>query len=308
MPPSTEPAAQRSRAHGALASTSRIQILTLLRSRGTALEVAQIATHTGLHPNTVRFHLRILTDAGLACCRTDPRGGAGRPRLVYTAASDGSPHPDGFHLLADILTSYLATSSAVPAGLAEEAGQAFARRHQQAVADVPADAALGQMTAMYAELGFEPELVADGQDMQLRLRACPFAALAGKYPEVVCAMHLGLLRGTLHQLGAPVTARRLRPFVEPHLCIAHLEPPPTRTPRGEGQALRGDGGGCEMGDECAAERREIAGIAAGDQVAVGDDFLVDDRAAGVADVGADTGVAGQGPPRTTSASTSVHGP
>lgn len=224
MPSSAEPAAQPSRTHGALASTSRIQILTLLRGRGSALDVAQIAAHTGLHPNTVRFHLRVLTGAGLICRRTGPRGGAGRPRLVYTALTDGSPHPNGFHLLADILTSYLATSSAVPARLAEEAGQAFARRHQHAVAEACADDALGRATAMFAELGFEPELVADGQDMQLRLRACPFAALAGKYPEVVCTMHLGLLRGTLAQFNAPLTAQTLTPFIEPHLCIAHLRP------------------------------------------------------------------------------------
>jgi len=226
MAPRSEPAAHRSRTHGALASTSRLQILTLLRGGSTPLDVAQIAAHTGLHPNTVRFHLRVLVGAGLASCRTDPRGGAGRPRLVYTATTPGfgDPQPDGFQLLADILTSYLAASSAGPTRLAEEAGQAFARRHPQPAQAVTADEAARHVTAMFAELGFEPELVADGQDVQLRLRACPFGALADKYPEVVCAMHLGLLRGTLHQLGAPVTARTMHPFVEPHVCVAHLGP------------------------------------------------------------------------------------
>lgn len=225
MAPRSEPAAHRSRTHGALASTSRIQILTLLRSSSTPLDVAQIAAHSGLHPNTVRFHLRVLIDAGLACRRTGPRGGAGRPRLVHTAATGGSEHSDGFQLLADILAGYLATSSAIPAGVAEEAGQAFARRHQQPAQPVTSDEAVHHVTATFAELGFEPELVANGQDVQLRLRACPFGALADKYPEVVCTMHLGLLRGTLGQLGAPVTVRSLHPFVEPHLCVAHLGPP-----------------------------------------------------------------------------------
>jgi predicted ArsR family transcriptional regulator len=208
-----------------LASTSRSRILNLLRSSGTPLDVAYIAAHSSLHPNTVRFHLRVLVDAGLVLCRTDPQGGAGRPRLVYTAATAGcgGEHPAGFHLLADILTSYLATSTS-PARQAEEAGQAFARRHRQPAEPVTAEEAVQHVIAMFAELGFEPELVPDGQDVQLRVRACPFHALASKYPEVVCAMHLGLLRGTLSQLGAPVTARRLRPFVEPHLCVAHLSP------------------------------------------------------------------------------------
>jgi len=224
MSPRSEPAAQRSRTHGALASTSRMHILSLLRSSSTPLDVAQIAAHSALHPNTVRFHLRVLVDAGLASCRTDHTGSAGRPRLVYTPVGFGDPQPDGFQLLADILTSYLATSSTVPARLAEEAGQAFARRHQQPAQPVTADEAVRHVTTMFAELGFEPELVDDGQEMQLRLRACPFGALADKYPEVVCAMHLGWLRGILQQLDAPVTARTLHPFIEAHLCVAHLGP------------------------------------------------------------------------------------
>lgn len=221
----------RSRAHGALASTSRSRILNLLRSSTTPLDVEHIASRSGLHPNTVRFHLRVLIDAGLACCRTDPRGCSGRPRLVYTAATAGcgNEQPAGFQLLADILAGYLAASSSKPARQAEEAGQVFARRHRplaSVVAEVSADESVRHVVALCTELGFDPELVPDGQDVQLRLQACPFHALATKYPEVVCAMHLGLLRGTLAQLEAPLTARRLRPFVEPHLCIAHLSPRP----------------------------------------------------------------------------------
>lgn len=226
----------RSSAHGALASATRTRILHLLRSSPTPLDVEHIAIRSALHPNTVRFHLRVLVDAGLACCRTDPQGCAGRPRLVYTAATAGcgSEQPDGFQLLADILASYLAASSTKPAQQAEEAGQAFARqafaRRQgppaSLIADPSAEESVRQVIALFTELGFEPELHSHGQDLQLRLRACPFHALAGKYPEVVCAMHLGLLRGILAQLKAPVTARRIRPFVEPHLCIAHLSARP----------------------------------------------------------------------------------
>jgi predicted ArsR family transcriptional regulator len=219
----------RSRAHGALASASRTRILNLLRSSTTPLDVEHIAMRSSLHSNTVRFHLRVLVNAGLAWCRTDPQGCTGRPRLVYTAATAGcgSEQPDGFRLLADIFASYLATSSTRPARQAEEAGQAFARRQHlptPPAAGVSADESVRQVIALLTELGFEPEpeLLPDGQDLQLRLRACPFHALASKYQEVVCAMHLGLLRGILAQLDAPVTARRLRPFVEPHLCVAHL--------------------------------------------------------------------------------------
>ncbi|MDQ2788338.1 MAG: ArsR family transcriptional regulator [Pseudonocardiales bacterium] len=229
MPPTSDPAGERSQAHGALASASRVHILNLLRGSGTPLDVAQIAALSALHPNTVRFHLKVLVDAGLACGRTDPQGASGRPRLVYTATTDGfgAKHPDHFQLLAEIFASYLAASTTIPTGLAEEAGRAFARRHQRPsppFTGVSADEAVRRVVAMFAELGFEPELDRAGQDLQIRLHACPFLTLAGKYPEVVCSMHLGLLRGTLAELGAPATATSLRPFVEPHLCVAHITP------------------------------------------------------------------------------------
>jgi len=100
---------------------------------------AQIAEQSDLHPNTVRFHLKILVDARLACCRTDPRRGASwRPRLLYTASTDhldtlhsDSLHQPGYQLLADIFTSYLAANSTIATGLPEKAGRAFARRHRR---------------------------------------------------------------------------------------------------------------------------------------------------------------------------------
>ena len=35
-------------------------------------------------------------------------------------------------------------------------------------------------------------------------------------------MHLGMLRGALSEMGAPLEAMRLEPFVESTLCVAHL--------------------------------------------------------------------------------------
>jgi len=39
---------------------------------------------------------------------------------------------------------------------------------------------------------------------------------------VICSLHLGLMRGALERMRAPVTADRLDPFVEPSLCVARL--------------------------------------------------------------------------------------
>jgi hypothetical protein len=109
----------------------------------------------------VRFHLRVLVDAGLVWCRTDPQGSSGRPRLVYTAATGGSgSQPDGFQLLADILASYLAASSTIPTGLAEEAG-------------ISAADAVRHVAGVFAELGFQPELECGGSYRRILLHACP---------------------------------------------------------------------------------------------------------------------------------------
>jgi predicted ArsR family transcriptional regulator len=54
------------------------------------------------------------------------------------------------------------------------------------------------------------------------MRPCPFGELAADHRSVVCPVHLGLMRGALDALGAPVEAASLEPFVRPDLCVAHL--------------------------------------------------------------------------------------
>jgi predicted ArsR family transcriptional regulator len=73
------------------------------------------------------------------------------------------------------------------------------------------------------ELGFAPQAEAgdDGQP-HLCLRHCPFREVAQHHRDVICSLHLGLMRGALDRMRAPVTAERLEPFVEPSLCVARL--------------------------------------------------------------------------------------
>ena len=76
-------------------------------------------------------------------------------------------------------------------------------------------------------MNFDPELAdpAPGTgEREIRLRACPYRDVAREHPDVVCAIHLGLLQGALTQLGDPPTTVRLVPFVKPHLCLAYLTP------------------------------------------------------------------------------------
>ena len=54
------------------------------------------------------------------------------------------------------------------------------------------------------------------------IRRCPFDDVATDYEEVVCQVHLGLVRGALAEFDAPVAADWLKPRVKPDLCIVHL--------------------------------------------------------------------------------------
>lgn len=61
----------------------RRRILAELEAAGAALDASEIAGRVGLHPNTVRWHLAVLADAGLVGSRPARRATPGRPRIVY---------------------------------------------------------------------------------------------------------------------------------------------------------------------------------------------------------------------------------
>lgn len=220
----------RYRTHGALAVASRVRLLDALRDSERALDARELAAACGLHVSTVRFHLGVLSEAGLVQSHSESPRTRGRPRLLYAPASVGdteAPEQIGYQLLATVLAAHWAETPAERSRRAERAGWAVAREQGFAPRSSPsltAEESVAQVSGLFAELGFEPELVREGQDLQIRLHACPFRAVASKHPEVVCSMHLGLLRGALVELGAPATASSLRPFVEPHLCVAHITP------------------------------------------------------------------------------------
>jgi predicted ArsR family transcriptional regulator len=56
------------------------------------------------------------------------------------------------------------------------------------------------------------------------MQPCPFLELARRHPDVVCPIHLGLMRGALAELGGALTATSLEPFRTESLCVAHLAP------------------------------------------------------------------------------------
>jgi predicted ArsR family transcriptional regulator len=169
------------------------------------------------------------------------RSGPGRPPLVYAAVPGQAlqQEPRGYRLLAQILASHLVATAPDAAASAIVAGRQWGQFLTQRPAPLQrldGRAASERLVGMFAALGFQPELADDGR--RILLHHCPFREVAERQPQVVCSVHLGLLRGALAQLGAPVEATRLEPFVTPRLCVAHLQQarpaPPAGTSAGGG--------------------------------------------------------------------------
>ncbi|WP_055482662.1 helix-turn-helix domain-containing protein [Sphaerimonospora mesophila] len=205
---------------------SRSHVLAALQEAARPLSAGEVAKRVRLHANTARFHLDALVEGGLAERNVEDREQPGRPRILYTARP-GSAHTGrrSYRLLAEILAGSLAAETPQPAQAALRAGRAWGRY----LADRPppfrrldADSATRQLVRMLDDIGFAPESTDDGR--KVLLHHCPFRETAEEHQEVVCSIHLGLIQGLLAELGAPVEAERLDPFVEPGLCIAHLSP------------------------------------------------------------------------------------
>jgi predicted ArsR family transcriptional regulator len=211
---------------GAPLGQSRAHVLDLLRAAGSPVGVQEIAGRAGLHPNTARFHLDALVDAGLAARAPKERTTPGRPSMAYRAVAGGETMGRRrYRLLAEMLTSLIAGMLPKPGEAAGEAGREWGRYLTEPPPPyqrLDAGEAVERLTATMAEIGFAPEAVTDGTQYQLRLRQCPFREVAENHQDVVCQLHLGLMQGALAQMRAPVTADRLQPFAEPSLCIAYL--------------------------------------------------------------------------------------
>jgi predicted ArsR family transcriptional regulator len=231
MAPTTPPSDgdRQRRVHRALSSSVRVRLLDLLRAEPDR-DVAAIAERLGLHVNTVRVHLGVLEEAALVVAVREDRDRPGRPRRLYRATADHGPaapvDPDhGYGFLARVLAGYLdATSDAARVG--ERAGAAWGAhlvdRPPPFTTIAPA-AVVDQLVALLAEHGFAPETIDDGAGrIRLRLRRCPFLDVAREHQDLVCSLHLGLMRGALDGLGGEVRAERLTPWAEPDACVASL--------------------------------------------------------------------------------------
>jgi predicted ArsR family transcriptional regulator len=204
-------------------SAQRGRILERLQQSTGATKAGALATRLGLHTNTVREHLDALVERGLVTRELAPAVGRGRPAWSYAAAI-GQPEPDprvrDYAGLASALAGQIARTSTDPQADALAAGEDWGRTLTRGITAPRPALARRSVVGLLAELGFDPE--ADARATTVRLRRCPLLDAARVHPEVVCRVHLGIVRGALAALGADPDGATLTPFSEPGACRLNL--------------------------------------------------------------------------------------
>jgi predicted ArsR family transcriptional regulator len=216
--------------HRALADPRRAELAAELEAAVDALDASELAERVGLHANTVRWHLGVMEQAGLVRSETERRSTRGRPRRLWRRVAGATRDDAEEHrALARALVSLVAGRPGAAAD-AEAAGRAWGERLARET-DVGSGNGLETVVGVLRERGFAPE--ADGLDVTMR--RCPFADLARESPEVVCAVHRGLVDGVLREGGSDLTVAELRVHPRPDVCVLRL--------------ARRDGGGRPDGQE-----------------------------------------------------------
>lgn len=205
----------------------RRDVLEVIRAAGGGIAIKDLATRTGLHENTVRFHLSRLIDEGQVERRRGPSGAPGRPPQLFVARPDTGR--DNYELIARVLAGQLESNGEDPGEFARRAGRAWGRRWGRTDEAHPGDtdpgwgAAVQRLARTLAGAGFAPEIESGLETGRTRVRVhhCPFLALAHEDQVVPCGVHLGLMEGVLESAGEPA-AVTLQPFATETTCLAVL--------------------------------------------------------------------------------------
>lgn len=208
----------------------RTHIIQVLRDSKEPVSVARVAREVNIHVNTARFHLESLVDAGMAVRTQEPRETPGRPKILYTGTLPNQTHEraQGYRLLAEMLTTTVAQHVDDAESVAYEVGRTWGRYLTSAPAPFETldehevgERLIEKMDALW----FAPEMSSEcpgDEQSTLSMHNCPFLAASERHPGVVCSLHAGLINGSLEELNSVRRAVELRPFAEPHRCVAIL--------------------------------------------------------------------------------------
>lgn len=219
--------ADRSVGHRVL-SRARASLLETLQGQPGPTSLAALAAVTGLHPNTVREHLEALVRRGLVRRHRAEPNGRGRPAWLYQATGSGEdtggPSPTAEYAgLAAALAAAIQRTSDSPREDGIEAGIRWGHdlaRVRARPRPRSGPTARREVVALLSDLGFAPE--SDESASVVLLTRCPLLEAAHQHPEVVCGVHLGIVRGALVEYGGDPASTELFPFSEPGACRLEL--------------------------------------------------------------------------------------
>jgi len=167
--------------------------------------------------------LASLISQGIIGQHSEEREVRGRPHILYSVIpAKLYAGRRNYRLLSQVLVSYVSESSHLKRRSLVAAGEIWGRRlaEQRPYAETPLPTQ--KVLDAHEDLGFAPEMTVYNSRPKILMNHCPFLEAAEQNPVTVCAVHLGLLRGTVQSYQAPWTVVRLDPFVRPSLCVATL--------------------------------------------------------------------------------------
>jgi len=180
----------------ALGDPTRHAIFRHVVESSSPVSVGELTDRFELNHNAVRQHLAKLVAAGLVLEERAAPSGPGRPRFVYSVdpAAESRWGVTGPYERLSVLLTEVIRSGATPVEVGRRAGLRAAAEHDD---EDPGSALL----AVAARGGFEPTLRQCGDDVEVLLHSCPFAAVAQADPDIVCELHHGIAIGVAEHVG-----------------------------------------------------------------------------------------------------------
>jgi predicted ArsR family transcriptional regulator len=202
------------KALSALDDPTRRRVYEYVSAQGRPVGRDETAGALGIGRTLAAYHLDRLAAGGLLSVAYERRSGrtgpgSGRPAKMYERAGGEvavSVPPRDYGVAARLLADAAAHD--------EQGGTRRALRDAAEALghEIGAEDA-GDLVPLLRARGYEPY---DDEDGVMRLRNCPFHAVAQRHPEVVCEMNLALLEGV-------VTGRDVEAVLEPgpgRCCVA----------------------------------------------------------------------------------------
>ena len=204
------------------AARGRAAVLAALLDQPDPVGIDALAQATARHPNTVREQVNWLVAHGHVTRIRQPQDGRGRPAWLYEARGS-RPGDDEYVELAAALAWRLQDGSPDAHTEALAAGQHWGADlvDRKGAVPLPSPEAGRRWTVeLMDELGYAPDPDEDARTVVLR--KCPLLQAAHRFPDVVCTVHLGMVRTALERNGAPSDEADLTPFSAPGECHLRL--------------------------------------------------------------------------------------